>query len=148
MKAIIQRVTRGSVTVNSQTIGSIGPGYVVLLGVREGDSDDDARVLACKTVHLRIFSDEAGKMNRAIQDINGDILVISQFTLYADTRKGNRPSFVRAAPPATAEALYERYVAALRAELGHARVQTGRFRATMLVELVNDGPVTLELSTD
>ena len=148
MKAIIQRVTRGSVSVADETIGAIGPGYVILLGVRGGDEEAGACALACKTVNLRIFSDDAGKMNRSIQDVHGEILVISQFTLYADTRKGNRPSFVRAAPPELAEALYERYVNALRAELGEARVQTGRFRADMQVEILNDGPVTLELTTD
>jgi D-tyrosyl-tRNA(Tyr) deacylase len=148
MKAIIQRVTRGNVTVDGDTIGSIGPGYVVLLGVREGDTEEAARALACKTVALRIFTDEAGKMNRSIQAIEGEILVISQFTLYADTRKGNRPSFIRAAAPELAEQLYELYVAALRAELGRTRVQTGRFGAMMQVELVNDGPVTIELTTD
>jgi D-tyrosyl-tRNA(Tyr) deacylase len=148
MKAIIQRAARGSVTVDGDSIGSIGPGYVVLLGVREGDTEEAARLLACKTVALRIFADEAGKMNRSIQAIEGEILVISQFTLYADTRKGNRPSFIRAAAPELAEQLYELYVAALRAELGPTRVQTGRFGAMMQVELVNDGPVTIELTTD
>ncbi len=148
MKAIIQRATRGSVTVDGETIGSIGPGTVILLGVREGDTEEAARALACKTVNLRIFSDEAGKMNRSIQDTGGAILVISQFTLYADTRKGNRPSFIRAAAPELAERLYELYTASLRAELGPDRVQTGRFGAMMQVELVNDGPVTIELTTD
>lgn len=148
MKAIIQRAARGNVTVDGETIGSIGPGYVVLLGVREGDTEQAARALACKTVALRIFSDAAGKMNRSIQAIEGEILVISQFTLYADTRKGNRPSFIRAAAPALAESLYELYVEALRAELGAARVHTGRFGAMMQVEIINDGPVTIELTTD
>jgi len=148
MKAIIQRAARGSVTVEGETIGSIGPGYVILLGVREGDTEEDARALACKTVNLRIFSDDAGKMNRSIQDIGGAILVISQFTLYADTRKGNRPSFIRAGAPELAESLYDRYTESLRAELGPDRVQTGRFGAMMQVEIVNDGPVTIELSTD
>jgi len=148
MKAIIQRATRGSVTVEGETLGSIGPGYVILLGVRQGDTEEAARALACKTVALRIFADEAGKMNRSIQAIKGEVLVISQFTLYADTRKGNRPSFIRAAAPALAEQLYELYVGALRAEMGPARVRTGRFGAMMQVELVNDGPVTIELTTD
>jgi D-tyrosyl-tRNA(Tyr) deacylase len=148
MKAIIQRAARGSVSVEGETIGSIGPGYVVLLGVREGDTADAARALACKTVNLRIFADDAGKMNRSIQDIGGSILVISQFTLYADTRKGNRPSFIRAAAPELAEQHYELYTESLRAELGTDRVQTGRFGAMMQVDMVNDGPVTIELSTD
>lgn len=148
MKAIIQRAARGSVTVDGETIGEIGPGYVILLGVREGDTEEGARALACKTVNLRIFADEAGKMNRSIQDIGGSILVISQFTLYADTRKGNRPSFIRAAAPEPAESLYELYTDSLRAELGPDRVQTGRFGAMMQVEIINDGPVTIELTTD
>jgi len=148
MKAIIQRATRGSVTIDGETVGSINQGYVILLGVREGDTEDAARALANKTVNLRIFSDDAGKMNRSVQDIGGSILVISQFTLYADTRKGNRPSFIRAGSPELAESLYELYIEALRAELGADRVQTGRFGAMMQVELVNDGPVTIELSTD
>ncbi len=148
MKAIIQRAARGSVTIDGETVGSIGQGYVVLLGVREGDTGEGARALACKTVNLRIFADDAGKMNRSIRDVNGEILVISQFTLYADTRKGNRPSFIRAAAPELAELLYELYVEALRSELGADRVQTGRFAAMMQVEIVNDGPVTIELTTD
>lgn len=148
MKAIIQRAARGQVTITDELVGRIGPGYVILLGVREGDTEADAGALACKTVNLRICADERGKMNRSIRDSGGELLVISQFTLYADTRKGNRPSFVRVAPPETAEPLYTRYVEALRAEVGDHRVQTGRFGAMMQVELVNDGPVTIELSTD
>ncbi len=148
MKAIIQRVARGSVSVDGEVIGAIDRGYVILLGVREGDTDEAARTLARKTVTLRVFADDAGKMNRSIQDIGGSILVISQFTLYADTRKGNRPSFVRAAAPDRAEQLYELYTECLRAELGAGRIATGRFGAMMQVHIVNDGPVTIELSTD
>jgi len=148
MKALIQRVQRGSVTVTGDVIGDIGRGYVVLLGVRHGDTEDDARQLAMKTVNLRIFADDEGKMNRSVADVDGAILVISQFTLYADTRKGNRPSFVRAAPAELAETLYETYVAAVRSELGCERVATGSFGAMMTVEIINDGPVTVELSTD
>ena len=148
MKAIIQRVSRGSVTVAGDVIGSIGRGYVVLLGVRDGDTEQDARLLADKTVNLRVFSDDADKMNLSIESIGGEVLVISQFTLYADTRKGNRPSFIRAAAPETADALYEEYVAGLRRALGDSRVATGVFGAMMTVEIVNDGPVTIELTTD
>ncbi len=148
MKALIQRVQRGSVTVAGDIIGSVDRGYVVLLGVRQGDTAGDARQLAMKTVNLRVFADDAGKMNLSVASIGGAILVISQFTLYADTRKGNRPSFVRAAPPEQAEKLYETYVQALRAELGADRVATGSFGAMMTVEIINDGPVTIELTTD
>ncbi len=148
MKAIIQRAARGSVTVHGETLGSIGRGYVILLGVREGDTEEAARALANKTVNLRIFADDTGRMNRAVQDVHGEILVVSQFTLYADTRKGNRPSFIRAGAPELAKSLYEIYVEALRSELGSDRVQTGQFGATMQVEIVNDGPVTIELTTD
>ena len=148
MKALIQRVERGKVQVDGETVGEIGPGVVVLLGVRPEDEERDARLLAHKTVNLRVFNDAAGKMNRSIEDIRGAVLAISQFTLYADTRKGNRPSFVRAAPPDQAEALYETYVDALRQGLGEDRVAKGRFGASMKVDLVNDGPVTIELTTD
>jgi len=148
VKALIQRVQRGSVTVAGDIIGSVDRGYVVLLGVRQGDTAGDARQLAMKTVNLRVFADDAGKMNLSVASIGGAILVISQFTLYADTRKGNRPSFVRAAPPEQAEKLYETYVQALRAELGADRVATGSFGAMMTVEIINDGPVTIELTTD
>lgn len=148
MKALIQRVARGSVVIEHETIGSIGRGYVVLLGVKNGDTEEDARHLAHKTVNLRIFPDDDYKMNRSIEDIRGEILVISQFTLYAHTRKGNRPSFVEAAPPETAESLYGVYVDALRAAMGETRVKTGTFRAMMQVEIINDGPVTIELRSD
>ncbi len=148
MKAVIQRVTRGSVTIAGNVCGQIGRGYVVLLGVRTGDNDDNARTLAQRTVSLRIFPDAQDRMNRSVVDVDGEILVISQFTLYADTRKGNRPSFIRAGDPNVAETLYEQYVAALRRELGDGRVQTGRFAASMEVEIINDGPVTIELTTD
>lgn len=148
MKAIIQRVQRGSVTVGGEVVGQIGRGYVVLLGVKHGDTPENARYLAQRTVGLRIFPDAQDKMNLAIQEAGGRILVVSQFTLYADTKKGNRPSFIRAAPPELAEQLYGVYVDALRAALGHGSVATGTFRASMLVEILNDGPVTIELCTD
>lgn len=145
MKALIQRVSRGRVVANGVESGAIGQGFVVLLGVRNGDTDADALYLADKTVALRIFEDEAGKMNRALLDVGGSVLVVSQFTLYADTRKGNRPSFIQAAGPVEAERLYDLYVRHLRRVLGEGRVATGVFRASMAVEIVNDGPVTIEL---
>lgn len=148
VKALIQRVTKGKVVVEGSTVGEIGRGYVILLGVKNGDTEENARYLAHKTVGLRVFQDQQDKMNLSIQDIGGQVLVVSQFTLYADTRKGNRPSFVAAAPPDAANALYEIYVDTLRRALGPERVATGAFRASMTVELTNDGPVTVELSTD
>jgi D-aminoacyl-tRNA deacylase len=147
MKALIQRVQRGSVSVEGREIGAIGRGYVVLLGVKQGDTAEDAGFLAGKTAALRIFPDEQGRMNRAIMEIGGSILVISQFTLHADTRKGNRPSFILAASAEQANALYEEYVAGLRRILGAERVVTGRFQAIMTVEIINDGPVTIELKS-
>jgi D-tyrosyl-tRNA(Tyr) deacylase len=148
MKVLLQRVKHGSVSVDGAIIGSVGVGYVALVGIRTDDTEDIVRQLANKTLALRIFPDDAGKMNRSIVDINGGILVISQFTLYADTRRGNRPGFSDAARPETAEALYLLYVSALRAELGESAVTTGRFGAHMDVTLLNDGPVTIELSSD
>jgi len=148
VKALVQRVTRGAVTIDGAVAGSVGRGFVVLLGVRQGDTEDDARYLAHRTVNLRVFADAGGRMNLALDDVGGAVLVISQFTLYADTRKGNRPSFVGAAAPEEAARLYEAYVAGLRAALGPARVATGRFGAMMQVDIANDGPVTIELSTD
>jgi len=148
MKALIQRVRRGSVSIEGVCVGRIGSGYVVLLGVRHGDTADHARMLAHKTTKLRIFADEEGRMNRSIEDTGGEILVISQFTLYANTKKGNRPSFIESGAPDVANELYQEYVEALRRELGSTRIQTGRFAADMDVEIINDGPVTIELCTD
>ncbi len=148
MKALIQRVKHGSVTIDNAITGKIGQGYVVLLGVRTDDTIENARKLAQKTVSLRIFSDAADRMNLSIKDISGEILVISQFTLYANTRKGNRPSFIKAGDPKLANDLYVEYVATLRRELGQTRIQTGEFGASMEVEIINDGPVTIELTTD
>ncbi|MCX6993732.1 MAG: D-aminoacyl-tRNA deacylase [Kiritimatiellaeota bacterium] len=147
MKALIQRVQRGSVSVEGRTIGAIGRGYVVFLGVKQGDLAADANYLAEKTAALRIFPDEQLRMNRSIMEIGGAILVISQFTLHADTRKGNRPSFILAAPAEQAKALYEEYVAGLRRILGEERVVTGQFQAMMAVEIMNDGPVTIEIKS-
>ena len=148
MKALIQRVARGSVVVDGNVVGKISRGFVVLLGVKTGDTEEDAQQLAAKTINLRIFSDENQKMNLSIQDIGGEILVVSQFTLYADTRKGNRPGFSRAAPPDRAEKLYQVYTGLLRKAIGETRIATGVFRTHMTVEIINDGPVTVELCTD
>jgi D-tyrosyl-tRNA(Tyr) deacylase len=143
MKAVVQRVRRGSVRVAGETVGAIGPGAVVLLGVLEKDRGEDADRLAERTARLRIFADAEGRMNRSLLDVGGEALVVSQFTLAGDTRKGHRPSFVTAAPPERAESLYERYAARLEA-IG-VTVARGRFRAMMEVEIVGDGPVTILL---
>ena len=141
MRAVVQRVTRCSVTVGDETVGSIGPGLLVLLGVAEKDTAREADWLAAKIVHLRIFEDENGKLNRSLLECGSEMLVVSQFTLYGDCRKGRRPSFVQAAPPEKGETLYERFVEQVR-DLGIS-VATGRFRRLMDVRLVNHGPVTL-----
>jgi D-tyrosyl-tRNA(Tyr) deacylase len=143
MKAVVQRVTQGSVTVNRQTVGAIGPGLVVLLGVARHDSEKEADVLAEKIAQLRIFEDGDGKMNRSLLETGGSMLIVSQFTLLGDCRKGRRPSFVEAAPPEQAEALYNRFVRKV-AQMG-VPTATGRFRAAMEIALTNDGPVTLVL---
>lgn len=145
MRAVLQRVTSASVTVDNQTIGQIGTGLMVLLGVEQGDTPEEARALAEKTANLRIFEDSAGKMNISVQDIGGAVLAISQFTLLADCRKGRRPGFSQAALPELAEPLYEIYVAQLQ-ELG-LEVATGQFQAEMQVALINDGPVTMLLDS-
>ena len=141
MKAVVQRVSRGSVAVDGEVVGRIGQGLVVLVAVREGDTEAEAAWLAKKIPHLRIFEDEAGHFNRSLIDVGGELLVVSQFTLYGDARKGRRPSFSHAADPAIAEPLIERFVEMLSAEGVH--VETGVFRAMMQVEIHNDGPVTL-----
>ncbi len=148
MKVLVQRVSRASVKVDGHSVGDIGRGFLALVGCRKGDTEADARLLAHKTCNLRIFPDADDKMNLALDAVQGSVLAVSQFTLYADTRKGNRPSFVEAADPALAEALYQVYVDALRQGLGNGRVATGVFRTVMSVELVNEGPVTIELNTD
>jgi D-tyrosyl-tRNA(Tyr) deacylase len=145
MRAVVQRVSRGEVRVDGRATGAVGRGLVVLLGVATEDAEDDARALADKVAALRVFEDDAGKMNLALAEVGGGVLVVSQFTLLGDARKGNRPSFVAAAAPERANALYERFCAALR-DKGLA-VGTGVFRATMEVELVNDGPVTILLDS-
>jgi len=145
MRAVLQRVTRACVTVGDEVTGQIEVGLVVLLGVEQDDTESDAHVLADKTIQLRIFDDAEGKMNRALADVGGSVLVVSQFTLLGDCRKGRRPSFIQAAPPELAERLYETFVAAIGVQ--GIRVATGRFRAMMHVELVNDGPVTILLDS-
>jgi D-tyrosyl-tRNA(Tyr) deacylase len=145
MKAVIQRVKQCSVTVDDTIISRIGPGMLVLLGVAENDAPEDARYLAEKIIRLRIFSDKNGKMNRSLTDTDGEMLVVSQFTLLGDCRKGRRPSFVHAAKPETANALYEAFVAQVHDQ--GIKVQTGCFGAIMDVSLINDGPVTLVLES-
>lgn len=145
MRAVVQRVSRAEVRVEGRPVGAVHKGLLVLLGVAEGDGEEAARYLADKVAALRIFEDQAGKMNLAVGDVGGAVLVVSQFTLLGDARKGNRPGFTGAAPPEQANALYERFCAMLR-ERG-LPVATGVFRAHMEVELVNDGPVTLLLDS-
>ena len=145
MRAVLQRVTRASVRVEGRTVGETGPGLVVLLGIARDDTEEDARYLAEKTVALRVFDDEEGRMNRSLVESKGGLLVVSQFTLYGDVRRGRRPSWIEAAPPDLAETLYEFFVAEARRSV--ARVATGSFRRMMEVELVNDGPVTILLDS-
>ena len=145
MRAVVQRVSRSRVTVAGEVIGSIGKGMLVLLGVEQDDTEQDSHTLADKLIGLRIFDDDEGKMNLSLTDIGGEMLVVSQFTLLGDCRKGRRPSFVAAAAPEKANELYEAFVAAVAVQ--GIRVATGRFRAMMDVELVNDGPVTLLLDS-
>ena len=141
MRAVVQRVSESSVTVDGEVVGSIGPGLMVLLGVTHEDTEKEADYLVDKIINLRIFSDDAGKMNRSLLDTGGEMLVVSQFTLYGDCRKGRRPSFIQAADPDKGNALYEYFVKKVR-DNGVATA-TGRFGAMMDVSLVNDGPVTL-----
>ena len=145
MRAVVQRVTRAQVTVNGEVVGRIGRGLVVLLGVGDADTESDADYMADKIVGLRIFDDDNGKMNLAVLDISGEALVVSQFTLYGDVRRGKRPSFDAAAPPQRARELYEYFVKRIRAT-GIA-CETGRFQEMMQIELVNDGPVTVLLDS-
>ena len=146
MRAVIQRVTQASVTIDNSVHGAIGPGLLVLVAVEEPDTAEDIQWLSGKIVRMRIFSDDQGLMNRSIQETGGDILIVSQFTLYASTKKGNRPSYTRSAAPPIAIPLYEQFVAQVAADLGKP-VQTGRFGADMKVSLLNDGPVTIVIDS-
>ncbi|GAB2847820.1 D-aminoacyl-tRNA deacylase [Hymenobacter ruber] len=146
MRLVIQRVSQASVTVEGQVTGQIGPGLLVLAGFAPTDNQTCLAWMCRKLVQLRIFGDENGQMNRSVQDIGGQVLVVSQFTLLADARKGNRPSYIGAAPPTVAEPLYEQFVAMVAAELGQP-VSTGIFGADMKVSLLNDGPVTIVLDS-
>jgi len=145
MKALVQRVSRASVSVNDKIVGKIGPGLVVFLGVAQGDSKEDASYLANKVVNLRIFADESSKFSLSALDTRGDILIVSQFTLLGDTRKGRRPDFTEAAPLDLAEGLYEFFVEQVRST--GLKVETGLFKQHMLVEIHNDGPVTISLES-
>jgi D-tyrosyl-tRNA(Tyr) deacylase len=146
LRALSQRVSQASVSVEGQVIAAIKQGFVVFVGVGRGDSDVDARYLAEKIANLRVFADESGKFNLSIQDIGGEVLVVSQFTLFASTRKGRRPSFTDAAPPEEAEPLMDTFVQFLRT--AGLRVDTGRFQQYMLVEIHNDGPVTIFIDSE
>jgi len=145
MRAVVQRVSRAQVTVDGEITGEIGPGLLVLVGVGRDDTETDAVYLAEKIAGLRVFEDQAGKMNLGVHEIGGSVLAVSQFTLYGDVRRGKRPSFDAAAAPETARALYEFFVERIRTE--GLRCETGRFQATMKVELVNEGPVTILLDS-
>jgi D-tyrosyl-tRNA(Tyr) deacylase len=145
MRAIVQRVSRAKVEVNGEVTGEIGLGLLILLGVGRGDTEEDAIYLAEKIAGLRVFEDDAGKMNRALGDVGGSVLAVSQFTLYGDVRRGKRPSFDAAAPPEKARELYEFFVGRVRA--AGIRCETGRFQEMMKVELVNEGPVTILLDS-
>lgn len=145
MKAWIQRVSRASVTIHGDCVAKIEKGYLILLGITHTDTEHEADKIAARIPVLRLFEDDGGHMNRSLEDIHGDVIVVSQFTLYADTAHGRRPGFSNAARPEQAYPLYERVVQRLKTILGETRVGTGQFGADMQVELVNDGPVSLEL---
>lgn len=146
MRAVLQRVSKASVTVDGQVVSSIGDGLLVLLGIEDADGQEDVEWLANKMVNLRIFNDENNVMNRSVVDIDGEIIVVSQFTLHAQTKKGNRPSYIKAAKPEVAIPMYEGFVTVLEHKLGK-KVGTGIFGADMKVELLNDGPVTIIIDT-
>ncbi|HYD90385.1 MAG TPA: D-aminoacyl-tRNA deacylase [Flavobacterium sp.] len=146
MRAVLQRVSEASVTIQGNTVAKIGPGLLILLGIEDADGREDIEWLAAKIVKLRVFGDDNGVMNHPIQETGGDIIVVSQFTLHAATKKGNRPSYIRAAKPEVAIPLYENFVEQLEKELGK-KVQTGEFGADMKVALINDGPVTIIIDT-
>lgn len=147
MKAVIQRVKSGKVVINNQVVGEIDKGLMILLGVKEGDTEREVQFLAKKIANLRIMSDKQGKMNLSVKDVGGEVLVVSQFTLIADTKKGNRPSFVKAARPEFAEGLYFKFIKELKNQ-GIKKVAGGEFGAMMDVHLINNGPVTIILKTE
>lgn len=146
MRAVIQRVAKASVTIEGTINGAINTGLLVLLGIEDADGEEDIKWLSNKIVNLRIFNDEAGVMNRSVGEVNGDVMLISQFTLYASTKKGNRPSYIKASKPELAVPLYQKMIAQLKTDLGKDIV-TGIFGADMKVELLNDGPVTIIIDT-
>jgi D-aminoacyl-tRNA deacylase len=146
MKAVIQRVTQASVTIEGEVVASISNGLLILIGIEDADSQEDIVWLTSKIANLRIFGDENGVMNLSVKDINGEIIVVSQFTLHASTKKGNRPSYIKAAKPTIAVPLYEQFITQMEVEIGK-KVQTGQFGADMKVALLNDGPVTLVIDT-
>jgi D-aminoacyl-tRNA deacylase len=146
MRAVLQRVTHASVVADGVRTGTIQQGLLVLLGIEDADTNEDLTWLSAKIINLRIFDDEQGVMNLSVKDVNGDVLLVSQFTLHSSTKKGNRPSYIRASKPDVAIPLYERMIAQLETDLGK-QIQTGVFGADMKVELVNDGPVTIVMDT-
>jgi len=145
MKTVIQRAIRASVKMDDCIVGEIGPGFVIFLGIQQGDTEEDARYLSEKIIHLRVFSDSVGKFNLSALDTHADFLVVSQFTLLADSRKGHRPDFTNAAPPAEAQRLYEYFLIQLKSS--GLRVEQGQFQKKMLVEIYNNGPVTIILES-
>ena len=146
MKIVIQRASEASVTINNEKVAEINQGLVVLLGIEDADTDDDIKWLSSKIVNLRIFNDENEVMNCSVKDVNADIILVSQFTLHASTKKGNRPSYIKASKPDFAIPLYEKFIQQLEVDLGK-KIQTGQFGADMKVALVNDGPVTIVIDT-
>lgn len=146
MKAVIQRVTEASVTINNEKVADIGQGLLVLVGIEDADTQEDIDWLTAKITQLRIFNDENGVMNQSVQEVKGDVIVVSQFTLHASTKKGNRPSYLKASKPAIAIPLYEAFVLSMEKSIGK-KVQTGQFGADMKVSLLNDGPVTIIIDT-
>lgn len=146
MKAVIQRVSQASVTINNEKVADIGLGLLILVGIEDADTQDDIDWLTAKIAQLRIFNDENEVMNKSVQDVNGDIIVVSQFTLHASTKKGNRPSYLKASKPPIAIPLYEAFIKSIEKSVGK-KVQTGQFGADMKVSLINDGPVTIIIDT-
>ncbi|WLD22886.1 D-aminoacyl-tRNA deacylase [Flavobacterium dauae] len=146
MKTVIQRVSQASVTINNEKVADIGLGLLILVGIEDADTQEDIDWLTAKISQLRIFNDENGVMNKSVQDVNGDIIVVSQFTLHASTKKGNRPSYLKASKPNIAIPLYESFIVSMEKSVGK-KVQTGQFGADMKVSLINDGPVTIIIDT-